>query len=49
MMGWAAVTGGLEPGAWILGGILFAWQFPHFNGLSWCGPARLPFAGPASL
>ncbi|XP_060082355.1 protoheme IX farnesyltransferase, mitochondrial-like [Ylistrum balloti] len=35
MMGWAACTGGLEPGAWLLGAILFAWQFPHFNALSW--------------
>ena len=22
-------------GTWLLGGILFAWQFPHFNALSW--------------
>ena len=22
-------------GAWLLGAILFAWQFPHFNALSW--------------
>lgn len=35
MMGWAAATGGLEPGAWLLAGVLFAWQFPHFNALSW--------------
>lgn len=35
MMGWAACTGGLEPGSWLLAGILFAWQFPHFNALSW--------------
>ncbi|KAK7112775.1 hypothetical protein V1264_012169 [Littorina saxatilis] len=35
MMGWAACTGGLEAGAWLLGGVLFAWQFPHFNALSW--------------
>ncbi|RUS70495.1 hypothetical protein EGW08_021748 [Elysia chlorotica] len=35
MMGWAACTGGLEPGAWLLAGILFSWQFPHFNALSW--------------
>eukprot|EP00842_Homolaphlyctis_polyrhiza_P004763 jgi/Hompol1/5288/HPOL_002649-RA len=35
MIGWAACTGGLEPGAWILAGILYAWQFPHFNALSW--------------
>ncbi|CAL1528828.1 unnamed protein product [Lymnaea stagnalis] len=35
MMGWAACTGSLEPGAWLLAGILFSWQFPHFNALSW--------------
>lgn len=35
MMGWTAVTNGLEPGAWVLGGILYAWQFPHFNALAW--------------
>ncbi|KNC83864.1 hypothetical protein SARC_03889 [Sphaeroforma arctica JP610] len=35
MMGWAACTGGLEDGAWVLAGILYAWQFPHFNSLSW--------------
>jgi len=22
-------------GAWLLGAIMFAWQFPHFNSLSW--------------
>ena len=22
-------------GAWLLAGILFSWQFPHFNALSW--------------
>lgn len=35
LMGWAACAGTLEPGAWILPGILYAWQFPHFNALSW--------------
>lgn len=35
MMGWAACTGGLEAGAWLLAGVLYAWQFPHFNALSW--------------
>ncbi|KAJ2721048.1 Protoheme IX farnesyltransferase, mitochondrial [Coemansia sp. Benny D115] len=29
LMGWAAATGSLGPGAWVLGGIMFAWQFPH--------------------
>ena len=35
LMGWAAATGGLEAGAWLMGAVLFAWQFPHFNALSW--------------
>ncbi|KAJ3213491.1 Protoheme IX farnesyltransferase, mitochondrial [Dinochytrium kinnereticum] len=35
MMGWAACTGSLDLGAWILGAILYSWQFPHFNSLSW--------------
>ncbi|XP_076442170.1 protoheme IX farnesyltransferase, mitochondrial-like [Babylonia areolata] len=35
MMGWAACSGSLGAGAWLLGGILYAWQFPHFNALSW--------------
>ncbi|GAB7387612.1 heme o synthase [Bacillaceae bacterium] len=29
LMGWSAVTGQLEPGAWILFLILFMWQLPH--------------------
>jgi len=35
IMGWAACTGELSHGALLLGGILYAWQFPHFNALSW--------------
>jgi len=35
LIGWSAATGSLEPSAFILAGILFAWQFPHFNSLSW--------------
>jgi len=35
MMGWAACTGSLEPGAFLMGSLLYCWQFPHFNGLSW--------------
>jgi len=35
MMGWTAATGHLELGAWILGGILFIWQIPHFLALAW--------------
>ncbi|KAI9103007.1 UbiA prenyltransferase family-domain-containing protein [Phlyctochytrium arcticum] len=35
MMGWVACTGTLDAGAWLMGGILYAWQFPHFNSLAW--------------
>lgn len=35
MIGWAAVTGNLGAGAWILFGILFLWQLPHFLAISW--------------
>nr|DBA27662.1 TPA: hypothetical protein GDO54_008130 [Pyxicephalus adspersus] len=35
MMGWTAATGCLDPGALLLGAILYSWQFPHFNALSW--------------
>jgi protoheme IX farnesyltransferase len=30
LLGWAGATGALDPNAWILCGILFFWQFPHF-------------------
>lgn len=35
LMGWASCTGSLEMGALLLSGVLFTWQFPHFNALSW--------------
>ncbi|XP_062331314.1 protoheme IX farnesyltransferase, mitochondrial isoform X1 [Osmerus eperlanus] len=35
VMGWTAATGTLDPGALLLGGFLYCWQFPHFNALSW--------------
>lgn len=35
MIGWAAATGSLERGAWLLFVILFFWQFPHFYAISW--------------
>lgn len=35
MIGWSAVTGGLEGGAWLLGLLLFVWQVPHFLSLAW--------------
>ncbi|CAF4844610.1 unnamed protein product [Pieris macdunnoughi] len=35
LMGWAGCTGSLDMGALVLGVILYSWQFPHFNALSW--------------
>jgi protoheme IX farnesyltransferase len=35
MIGWAAATGQLDAGAWILFAILFTWQHPHFYAISW--------------
>ena len=30
LIGWAAASGGIGRNAWLLFGILFLWQFPHF-------------------
>lgn len=35
MIGWAAVTGQLNLGAWVLFFILFLWQHPHFYSIAW--------------
>jgi heme o synthase len=35
MIGWVAATGSLDRGAWLLFGILFLWQFPHFHSIAW--------------
>lgn len=35
IMGWVGCSGSFDAGAWILAGLLYAWQFPHFNALSW--------------
>lgn len=35
MVGWAAATDRLEPGAWSLFAILFFWQLPHFFAIAW--------------
>lgn len=38
VMGFTAVTGGLlgaSGGGLLLGALLYSWQFPHFNALSW--------------
>ena len=35
VIGWAAGRGGLSQGAWVLFGILFLWQLPHFLAIAW--------------
>ena len=35
MMGWTAATNSVDTGAWILFGVLFLWQIPHFLALAW--------------
>lgn len=35
LIGWTAVTHSIDPGAWLLGGLLFVWQIPHFLALAW--------------
>lgn len=35
MVGWAAASGRLDPGAWSLFTILFCWQLPHFFAIAW--------------
>jgi len=35
MLGWAAATGRIDTGAWVLGAVLFVWQMPHFLALAW--------------
>jgi protoheme IX farnesyltransferase len=35
LIGWAAASGRLSLEAWVLYGILFLWQFPHFMAIAW--------------
>ncbi|MEI6861668.1 MAG: heme o synthase [Verrucomicrobiota bacterium] len=35
LIGWAAATNGVGPLGWVLFGILFFWQIPHFMAVAW--------------
>ena len=35
LIGWAAARGSLNSEAWLLYGIVFLWQFPHFLSIAW--------------
>jgi protoheme IX farnesyltransferase len=35
MIGWAAATGEITLPAWVLFGIVFFWQMPHFLAIAW--------------
>ena len=35
VIGWAASRGSLSQGAWVLFGIVFLWQLPHFLAIAW--------------
>ncbi len=53
MIGWVAATGYIGAEAWVLFGIQFMWQFPHFWAIAWvldedyrrAGFKMLPFEG----
>ncbi|MEI6083262.1 MAG: heme o synthase [Verrucomicrobiota bacterium] len=56
LCGWAAATGHLDTGAWVLFAILFVWQHPHFYAIAWMfkddyrngGLKMLPIVDPAA-
>jgi protoheme IX farnesyltransferase len=35
VLGWAAATNSLSAGGWVLFGIVFMWQMPHFLAIAW--------------
>jgi protoheme IX farnesyltransferase len=35
VMGWTAANGAIQFGAWVLFGIVFCWQIPHFYAIGW--------------
>ena len=49
MMGWTAVTGSIDILAWVLFGIVFLWQMPHFFAIGWLYRSDYARAGFAML
>jgi protoheme IX farnesyltransferase len=57
LIGYAAAAGHLTAQAWVLYGILFLWQFPHFLSIAWIyredygrgGIAMLPVVRPEGV
>ena len=57
LLGWVAATGGVSIEAWIIFGIQFIWQFPHFWAIAWvadddykkAGFKLLPWGGQKDL
>lgn len=57
LLGWIAATGGISHEAWIIFGIQFIWQFPHFWAIAWvadddykkAGFKLLPWGGQKDL
>lgn len=35
LVGWTAATSSFSPGGWVIAGLLFVWQLPHFMALAW--------------
>lgn len=45
LIGWVAATGSFSRGGWILFGIQFLWQFPHFWAIAWLAHKDYTTAG----
>ncbi|HEU5291138.1 MAG TPA: heme o synthase [Cyclobacteriaceae bacterium] len=45
LLGWVAATGGISIEAWIIFGIQFIWQFPHFWAIAWVADEDYKKAG----
>jgi heme o synthase len=45
MIGWAAATGEVTLAAWVLFGIVFFWQMPHFLAIAWMYRSEYAAAG----